>query len=184
MELQEAQKRVEELRQELEKHNYHYYVLDAPLISDAQYDKLLQELVALEKEFPQLITPDSPSQRVGGEPLDIFQTYHHRFPLLSLNNAFNAQDLRDFHRRITNGVGKEVKNVVEAKIDGLSIALIYEDGLLIRGATRGDGETGEDVTNNLKTVPAIPLRLRKNIPRLEVRGEVYMPKSAFARLNQ
>lgn len=184
MELQEAQKRVEELRQELEKHNYHYYVLDAPLISDAQYDKLLQELVALEKEFPQLITPDSPSQRVGGEPLDIFQTYRHRFPLLSLNNAFNAQDLRDFHRRITNGVGQEVEYVVEAKIDGLSIALIYEDGLLIRGATRGDGETGEDVTNNLKTVPAIPLRLRKNIPRLEVRGEVYMPKSAFARLNQ
>ncbi|WP_227764850.1 NAD-dependent DNA ligase LigA [Zhaonella formicivorans] len=184
MDFLEAKQRVEKLRAELEKHNYHYYVLDSPLISDAQYDSLMRELIAIEEQYPQLLTPDSPSQRVGGKPLEVFENYRHRKPLLSLGNAFGAGDLQDFHRRVTSLVGKQVEYVVETKIDGLSIALIYENGILVRGATRGDGETGEDVTSNLKTIPAVPLRLTKKLPRLEVRGEAYMPKAAFARLNQ
>ena len=183
MNLQEAQKKIEALRKELEEHNYRYYVLDSPTISDAEYDKLMQELIALERLFPQLVTPDSPSQRVGGSVASAFASYHHRKPLLSLANAFSAEDLLDFNRRVVSTLNSPVEYVLEAKIDGLSIALIYENGILIRGATRGDGENGEDVTANLKTVKSIPLRLKTPLPRLEVRGEVYMPKAAFARLN-
>lgn len=184
MDLETASKRVDELRAELEKHNYHYYVLDSPLITDAAYDQLMRELILLEAKFPQLLTSDSPSQRVGGEPASSFAGYRHRKPLLSLGNAFDEQDLRDFHRRVAGQTGANVEYVVETKIDGLSIALIYEDGVFVRGATRGDGETGEDVTNNLKTVRTIPLRLTKPLPRIEVRGEIFMPKAAFARLNE
>ncbi|MDS1028975.1 NAD-dependent DNA ligase LigA [Bacillota bacterium LX-D] len=184
MDLQEAEKRLAYLRKEIEKHNYQYYVLDAPLITDAQYDVLMKELISLEQQFPQLVTPDSPSHRVGGLALKVFQSYDHRKPLLSLGNAFNAEDLREFHRRVTSQVGGEVEYVVEHKIDGLSIGLIYENGILATGATRGDGTTGEDVTTNIKTIPAIPLRIGTDLPRLEVRGEVYMGKKAFARINQ
>lgn len=183
MSLQEARAKVEALRKELNEHNYRYYVLDSPTISDAEYDRLMQELIALENLFPELVTPDSPSQRVGGSVSSTFTSYHHRKPLLSLSNAFNSNDLQDFNRRVVTSLGAPVEYVVEAKIDGLSIALIYEDGLLVRGATRGDGENGEDVTANLKTVRSIPLRLKTPVPRLEVRGEVYMPKAAFTRLN-
>lgn len=184
MNREEAQKKVEVLRKELEEHNYRYYVLDSPIISDAQYDRLMQELIALEENFPELVTADSPSQRVGGAVASTFASYHHRKPLLSLSNAFNENDLLDFNRRVVSSLGNSVEYVAETKIDGLSIALIYENGLLIRGATRGDGEYGEDVTANLKTIRSIPLKLRIPLPRLEVRGEVYMPKAAFLRLNK
>lgn len=183
--LKEAEEKILKLREEIEKHNYRYYVLDNPLITDAEYDRLMQELLALEKEFPELVTPDSPTQRVGGQPLEGFKTHVHRTPLLSLSNAFGAEDLWDFHRRVLSTLGvDQVEYVVEPKIDGLSIALYYENGLLQIGATRGDGFTGEDVTQNLKTIGNVPLKLKENIPLLEVRGEAYMPKESFRRLNE
>lgn len=183
--LKEAEEKILKLREEIEKHNYQYYVLDNPLITDAEYDRLMQELLALEKEFPELVTPDSPTQRVGGQPLEGFKTHVHRTPLLSLSNAFGAEDLWDFHRRVLSTLGvDQVEYVVEPKIDGLSIALYYENGLLQIGATRGDGFTGEDVTQNLKTIGNVPLKLKENIPLLEVRGEAYMPKESFRRLNE
>ncbi|MBO8158757.1 NAD-dependent DNA ligase LigA [Thermosyntropha sp.] len=174
---------IEKLREEIRRHDHHYYVLDNPLISDAEYDRLMKELKELEEKHPELITPDSPTQRVGGKPLEKFGTYQHRVPLLSLDNVFSLEELREFDRRIK----KEAPNpsyVAELKIDGLSIALIYEDGILKTAATRGDGITGEDVTSNVKTIKAIPLRLKDKIKNLQVRGEIYMPKEAFLRLNQ
>ena len=153
-----AQKRIEELKREIEKHNYHYYVLDDPLISDSQFDLLMRELMELENQFPELLTPDSPSQRVGGEPLKGFKTFQHRTPLLSLGNAFGKEELLDFHRRVVNSLGEDVEFIVEHKVDGLSIGLYYENGILQVGATRGDGETGEDVTHNIKTIGNVPLR--------------------------
>lgn len=182
--LEEARTRVEWLRRTIEEHNYHYYVLDNPIISDQEYDSLMQELINLENQFPDLITPDSPSQRVGGRPLEAFATVIHRKPLLSLANAFSEQDLLDFDRRIRSVAGGPVEYSVEPKIDGLSVALSYRDGLLVSGATRGDGMVGEDITQNLKTIPTVPLRLRGHLPLLEVRGEAYMPREAFRKLNQ
>ncbi|SHG71860.1 DNA ligase (NAD+) [Thermosyntropha lipolytica DSM 11003] len=173
---------IEKLREEIRKHDYHYYVLDDPLISDAQYDKLMQELKELEAKYPELITPDSPTQRVGGEGLDRFRTYQHRTPLLSLDNAFSLEDLKEFDRRIRK-VEPHPSYMAELKIDGLSIALIYEKGVLKTAATRGDGFTGEEVTANVRTVRAIPLKLKDEI-NVEVRGEIYMPKEAFLKLNQ
>lgn len=182
---EEARLEIEKLREELEHHNYRYYVLDNPQISDAQYDKLMGKLLALEEKFPELVTPDSPSQRVGGAPLKEFGTVRHRAPMLSLSNAFGAAELMDFDRRVRSGLGGEpVEYVVELKIDGLAISLSYENGLFKRGATRGDGETGEDITGNLKTIRSIPLRLKKNVPALDVRGEAFMPKKEFVRLNE
>lgn len=182
--LQEAQKKLKKLKETIEEHNYHYYILDNPVVSDAQYDSLMQELLKLEKDFPELITPDSPSQRVGGKPLEGFNTFTHRTPLLSLGNAFGREDLVDFHRRVLNGLGVDkVEYVVEPKIDGLSVALYYQDGFLQVGATRGDGAIGEDVTQNLKTIRNVPLRLKSPLPVFEVRGEAYMPKDSFKRLN-
>ncbi|NLT96408.1 MAG: NAD-dependent DNA ligase LigA [Clostridia bacterium] len=182
--LEQAREKINKLREEIEKHNYHYYVLDNPLISDREFDLLMQELIALENEFPELVTPDSPSQRVGGKPLESFATFAHRTPLLSLGNAYGKEDLFDFHRRVVGVLGEgNVEYVVEPKIDGLSVALYYRDGILQVGATRGDGFTGEDVTQNLKTVRNIPLRLKETVPVLEVRGEAYMPREAFYRLN-
>ncbi|MBC7342100.1 MAG: NAD-dependent DNA ligase LigA [Clostridia bacterium] len=175
--------RVNQLRRLIEEHNYYYYVLDQPRITDAEYDRLMQELIKLEEKHPELITPDSPTQRVGGQPLPFFAQVRHRFPLLSLNDAFGVDDLRDFHRRVVATVGSDVEYVVELKIDGLSVALTYDQGILVTGATRGDGEVGEDVTQNLKTIRSLPLRLRQPLARLEVRGEAFMPKEAFARLN-
>jgi DNA ligase (NAD+) len=182
--LEEARARAEELRRQIEEHNYYYYVLDSPRISDVEYDALVRELVELEARFPELITPDSPTQRVGGKPLEAFGTVNHRVPLLSLNNAFTEEELADFDRRVRQLIGEPVDYLVELKIDGLSVAAIYQDGRFTTGATRGDGWVGEDVTENLKTIVTLPLRLRRPVPLLAVRGEAYLPKEAFARLNQ
>ncbi|MCX5779255.1 MAG: NAD-dependent DNA ligase LigA [Firmicutes bacterium] len=173
---------IEQLRDEIRKHEYQYYGLDEPLISDQEFDRLMGELLRLEGENPEFVTPDSPSQRVGGEARDGLATVVHRIPLLSLDNAFSLADLQAFDRRIRK-VG-EFDYMAELKIDGVSIALVYEDGLLLSAATRGDGMLGEDVTLNVRTIKNIPLKLRTPLPRLEVRGEIFMPKSEFVRINQ
>ncbi len=174
---------IENLREEIRKHEYQYYVLDDPLVSDAEYDALMRELIRLEKAYPQLVSLDSPTQRVGGKALEALQPVRHRSPLLSLDNAFSLADLNDFDRRIKKAVDPS-GYMAELKIDGLTIALIYEDGILTRAATRGDGTIGEDVTLNVRTIKSIPLKLKQPLPRLEVRGEVYLPKNEFVRLNQ
>ncbi|TYO96260.1 NAD-dependent DNA ligase LigA [Desulfallas thermosapovorans] len=175
---------IDKLRREIEQHNYRYYVLDAPTITDAQYDRLMAELQRLEKEYPHLVTPDSPTQRVGGKPREGFATVQHPVAMLSLANAFGETELVDFDRRVRGVLGDEPYDyVVELKIDGLAVSLTYQDSLLVRGATRGDGTTGEDITANLKTIRSIPLRLHKPVHLLEVRGEVYMPKDSFVELN-
>jgi len=185
VEKEQAAKRMEELRATINDHNYNYYVLDNPKITDAEYDRLMNGLVALENIYPEMITADSPSQRVGGAPAQGFQSVRHLAPMLSLGNAFNEQELRDFDRRVKNGLdGQPVEYVAELKIDGLAVSLLYENGLLMRGATRGDGEIGEDITQNLKTIVSIPLRLREMLALLEVRGEAFMPKKEFVRLNE
>jgi DNA ligase (NAD+) len=173
---------IEQLRDEIRKHEYQYYVLDDPLISDLEFDRLMQELLRLEGENPELVTPDSPSQRVGGEARDGLATVVHRTPLLSLDNAFSLADLLAFDRRIRKA--GEFDYMAELKIDGVSIALVYENGLLVSAATRGDGMLGEDVTLNVRTIKSIPLKLRTPLTRLEVRGEIFMPKSEFVRINQ
>ncbi|SHN86808.1 NAD-dependent DNA ligase LigA [Desulfitobacterium chlororespirans] len=181
--MSDVSQRIEALREQIEEANYQYYGLDQPTLSDAEYDALLQELIRLEKEHPEFLTPDSPSQRVGGYIAKEFPKVRHAEALLSLDNAFDAGELLEFDRRVRALVA-EVEYVVELKIDGLTVALTYEDGALVRGATRGDGEVGEEITANLKTISAIPLRLRKQAARLDVRGEGYMPKGSFLRLNQ
>ncbi|EEG76374.1 NAD-dependent DNA ligase LigA [Dethiobacter alkaliphilus] len=184
MDRQQALETVEKLRQEIDDHNYRYHVLDEPQISDAEFDDLMQKLEAMEAQFPDLVTPDSPTQRVGGKPLEGFEQITHRVPMLSLSNALNIEDLRDFVRRAIRLVPEaELEFVVELKVDGLAVSLQYEEGRFVRGATRGDGEVGEDITHNLRTVQSIPLRLRKPLT-LEVRGEVYMPRSSFLKLNE
>ncbi|MBZ4666011.1 NAD-dependent DNA ligase LigA [Mahella sp.] len=175
--------RVNELRRIIEHHNYMYYVLDNPEISDAEYDALMRELEQLESEYPELITPDSPTQRVGGQVSGQFQPVIHSVPLLSLNDVFSESEIRDFDRRVRAALNEDVQYVLEVKIDGLSVALTYQDGLFIRGATRGDGLVGEDVTANLRTIRSIPLRLKMPI-NMEVRGEVFMPKKYFHELNE
>jgi DNA ligase (NAD+) len=182
---EQAAGRIAELREIINEHNYNYYVLDKPTITDTEFDRLMNELTGLENIYPDLITPDSPSQRVGGAPAQGFKSVKHLAPMLSLGNAFDEQELRDFDRRVKNGLGGEpVEYVVEPKIDGLAVSLLYENGRLVRGATRGDGEMGEDITQNLKTIASIPLRLREALALVEVRGEAYMPKKEFARLNE
>lgn len=183
MDLQNAEQRITEIRSLLNHYGYEYYVLDKPSVPDAEYDKLMQELLELEEMFPALKTADSPSVRVGGAVIDLFEKVEHRTSMLSLGNAFNEQDLREFDRRIRQAVGEEFSYVCELKIDGLAVSLRYEDGLFVQGATRGDGTIGEDITANLKTIKSIPLRLRENAT-LEVRGEAYMPKRSFEALNQ
>lgn len=180
-----AAREAERLRQEIHDHNYRYYVLDAPAISDAEYDRLYQRLLALETAYPELITADSPTQRVGAVPSASFDRAPHLTPMLSLSNAFSADDLRNFDNRVRNGLdGKQPQYVVELKIDGLALNLIYEQGKLVRAATRGDGTYGEDVTANVRTIRSVPLILRGNVPQLlEVRGEAYMPQQEFDRLN-
>ena len=177
--------RLDALKKEIAYHDKQYYVLDAPEISDYQYDQLMKELLAIEAAHPELLTADSPSQRVGGEALKQFESYTHRTPLLSLMNAYGTDDLREFHQRIVSDLGTDtVEYAVEYKIDGLSIALYYENGVLRHGVTRGDGVTGENVTANVRTVKNIPLRLESDIPVLEARGEVYLPKASFEKINQ
>jgi DNA ligase (NAD+) len=187
---EEAKKRIEELRKLIEYHNYRYYVLDSPEISDAEYDALMRELIELEEKFPQFVTPDSPTQRVGAPPLEVFPTFRHRVPMLSLQNAFTEEDLIAFDKRIKRFLGmneeEKIEYCAELKMDGLAVSLTYENGVLTNGATRGDGFEGEDVTPNLKTIRAIPLRI--NIPNppaiIEVRGEVIMNKRDFEELNR
>ncbi len=179
-----------ELRAALEHHNHRYYVLDDPEVSDVEYDALLNELRDLEQDNPDLRTPDSPTQRVGGAVLERFEPAWHRQPMLSLANARNEEELRAWLERSERYLKREgaeeaeIRFVTEPKVDGLAISLLYEDGLLTRGATRGDGEIGEDVTQNLRTVKAIPLRVKDGPPLLEVRGEAYIPRRAFAELNE
>lgn len=178
-----AKKQIELLRRELEQHNYNYYVLDNPTISDFEFDRMLRQLDTLEKEHPEWITPDSPTQRVGGMVANGFAEVHHKVPLESLQNAFDFEELSDFDRRIREDV-PNASYIVEPKIDGLSVALEYENGIFVRGATRGDGSVGEDVTENLRTIKSIPLRLENAPAYLIVRGEVFMPKSVFETLNK
>ncbi|MGG3687933.1 NAD-dependent DNA ligase LigA [Caldifermentibacillus hisashii] len=182
MRLEDAKKRVDELHKLLNQYGYEYYVLDNPSVPDSEYDKRMQELIALETEFPQLKTPNSPTQRVGGEVLEGFQKVRHRIPMLSLANAFNEGDLRDFDRRVRQTVG-DTAYVCELKIDGLAVSLRYENGVFVQGSTRGDGTVGEDITVNLRTVRSIPLQLTEKVT-IEVRGEVFMPKKSFAKLNK
>jgi DNA ligase (NAD+) len=180
-------RRAEELRRLLDHHNYLYYVEARPEISDKEFDALLKELEALEKAHPELITPDSPTQRVGGQPVVGFVTVKHRQPMLSIDNTYNADELREFDRRVRKLLpGEPVEYVVELKIDGVAISLTYEQGLFKVGATRGDGERGDDVTHNLKTIRELPLRLRARQPPalFEARGEVYMTRAELARLNR
>ncbi len=174
--------RAEELRGTLNEHNYRYYVLDAPTISDFEYDRLLRELEDLETAHPELVTPDSPTQRVGGKALDSFQQVVHRVPLQSLQDVFSPDELLDFDRRVRESADSP-EYLLEPKVDGLSVALEYVDGVFVRGATRGDGQVGEDVTENLRTIKSIPMRLKDAPAELIVRGEVYMPRKTFEKLN-
>ncbi|MDQ0926524.1 DNA ligase (NAD+) [Bacillus atrophaeus] len=183
MDKEAAKRRAEDLRSTINQYSYEYYTLDEPSVPDSEYDKLMQELLDLEEEHPDLRTPDSPTQRVGGAVIDAFQKVRHGTPMLSLGNAFNAEDLRDFDRRVRQAVGDDVAYNVELKIDGLAVSLRYENGYFVRGATRGDGTTGEDITENLKTIRNIPLKMKRNLS-IEVRGEAYMPKRSFEALNE
>ncbi len=186
---EEAEARLKALRAEIDYHNYRYYVLDDPVIPDAEFDRLMRELLMLEAAWPELVTPDSPSQRVGAAPLKAFGEVQHTLPMLSLNNAFTDEDVQAFDRRVREGLGRPeavIEYAAEPKFDGLAVALHYEKGLFVQGATRGDGYAGEDVTANLRTVRSIPLALSTpDAPAwLEVRGEVLMLKRDFQRLNQ
>ena len=183
---QKARQRVEALRRDIEAHSHRYYVLDAPTIPDSEYDRMFRELLELEAAHPELVTPDSPTQRVGGAPLQEFPQVVHAVPMLSLNNAFSDEDVIGFDRRAREGLGKdEIEYAAEPKFDGLAISLLYDRGRFVQGATRGDGYTGEDVTANLRTVRSIPLRLRgaRAPGAVEVRGEVIMNKADFERIN-
>lgn len=179
----ELEKRVEELNDLLHQYAHAYYTLDKPLVSDAIYDQYFQELLSIEEEHPDLRFPDSPTIRVGGEILTGFGKVAHENPMLSLSNAFNEQDLRDFDRRVQEETSSKVTYICELKIDGLAISLRYENGRFVQGATRGDGTIGEDITENLKTIRTVPLRLQEPIS-IEVRGEAYMPKQSFVKLNE
>ena len=180
--LTEAQERIETLKTLLNRYSYEYYVLDKPSISDKEYDQQYQELEKLEKAHPELITTDSPTQRIGGTILPGFTKVQHDSPMLSLGNAFNQEDLLQFHQRISKLTDQPLQYMCELKIDGLAVSLKYENGLFVQGATRGDGNIGEDITQNLRTVKAIPLRLNEPLT-FEVRGECYMPKASFVQLN-
>lgn len=188
MERDIAKNRIDKLKEIINYHNKRYYVYDDPVISDIEYDKLLRELEELEKEFPEFITSDSPTQRIGGKPLSAFEKVTHRHRMESLEDAFNKRELREFHRRVISTIGTDVEYIVELKIDGLAISLTYEEGTLVSAATRGDGIIGEDVTQNIRTIKSIPLKLdfpKDKTPSLiEIRGEVYIPKEGFQKLNK
>lgn len=183
-----AKRRVAELREQLNFHNYRYYVLDDPLIPDSEYDRLLRELQKLEDAHPDLVTPDSPTQRVGYAPVAGFVEVEHLEPMLSLDNAFSEEELADFDRRVRERLGAEkpIEYAAEPKLDGAAVSLLYEDGILVRGATRGDGAKGEDITHNVRTIQSIPLRLQGDRPPklIEIRGEVFMSLEGFAQLNE
>jgi len=183
----DIRKEAERLRKELHEHDYRYYVLSQPTISDYQYDQLMQRLIELERQYPELITPDSPTQRVGGEPTKEFPTVTHEVPMLSLANTYSEEELLDFDRRVKELLGGQpYRFVAELKIDGVAISLLYRDGIFIRGATRGDGTQGDNITNNLKTIRSIPLRVPsgRGLPKnFEVRGEIFMTKKDFEAMN-
>ncbi|UCC15686.1 MAG: NAD-dependent DNA ligase LigA [Gammaproteobacteria bacterium] len=180
--------RARQLREELNFHNYRYYVLDDPEIPDVEYDRLLRELQKIEEDHPELVTPDSPTQRIGHEPVAGFEEVQHLEPMLSLGNAFTREELSDFDRRVRDrlGIDEAIEYMAEPKMDGAAVSLLYTNGLLVRGATRGDGATGEEITHNVRTIKSIPLRLRgESVPEsLEVRGEVYISKEGFEKLNE
>ena len=187
----EAKQRIGDLRAEIQQHDYRYYVQDAPSVPDAEYDRLMRELQALESEYPEFVTPESPSQRVGGEPLDGFEAVRHETPMLSLANAFSEEEIHQFHDRVSRGLEIDhVEYVAEPKLDGVAISLRYADGRLQLAATRGDGVTGENVTSNVRTIAAIPLQLKRRgksgawPAALEVRGEIYMPLAGFEAYNR
>ncbi len=179
---------IEALREKLRHHNYRYYVLDEPTVSDAEYDREFLRLQSIENEHPELVTQDSPTQRVGATPLGAFEQVAHEVPMLSLGNAFNEEDMREFNKRLCDRLksGAPIEYACEPKLDGIAVSLLYQNGVLVRGATRGDGSTGEDITQNVRTIESIPLRLiGEGYPHtLEVRGEIYMPKAGFRHLNQ
>lgn len=180
----QATKRIAQLRDAIDHHSYRYHVLDDPEIADAEYDALVGELMELEVAHPVLVTPDSPTQRVGAPPSDLFSPVQHRSPMMSLDNCFSLDELQAWGRRVERGIGQVDGFIAELKMDGVAVNLIYEDGAFVKGATRGDGRTGEDITGNLKTVRAVPLKLRGKPPKvLEVRGEVYMRTDDFEKLN-
>jgi DNA ligase (NAD+) len=185
MNKEQARARIKKLRDQIEYHSYRYYALDDPEISDAEYDELVRELVELEGRYPDLITPDSPTQRVGAPPSELFPPVRHRTRMWSLDNAFDFDELVAWGRRVERALGSAADYFCELKVDGAAVNLVYEDGILVSGATRGDGFLGEDITPNIKTIPAVPLRLRGSKPPkvLEVRGEVYMPVEEFEKLN-
>lgn len=171
------------LRKEIDEHNYRYYVLDSPAITDYEYDKLMRRLTELEQAYPELDSADSPTHRVGGKPLDVFEKVTHAVAMQSLNDAFDYDEIYAFDRRIRTVLGDTAEYVVEPKVDGLSVSLEYENGVFVRGATRGDGEVGENVTENLRTVKSLPLRIESEYPRMIIRGEIYMSKRVFEELN-
>ena len=185
-----TREKVDSLREQIRHHNHRYHALDDPEIPDIEYDRMLRDLLALEEEHPELITPDSPTQRVGSAPVSAFGTVEHELPMLSLGNAFSEDELREFHRRVIDKLEldehAELKYAAEPKLDGAAVSLLYEDGVLVRGATRGDGTTGEDITHNVRTIEAVPLRLiGSGFPRrVEIRGEVFMPKAGFEAYNE
>ncbi len=184
--LDKVKERIDKLRAEINRHNYLYYVLDSPEISDAEYDELVQELRRLEENYPQFLTPDSPTQRVGAAPVEAFGIVEHPLPLLSLGNAFSQDELFAWHNRISKMAGgPKFSFVCEHKVDGLAVALTYVDGRLSIGTTRGDGFRGENITQNLRTIRSIPLSVSKEAPtQFEVRGEVFLPKAGFSKLNR
>jgi len=180
-----AEERIIQLREMIREHDYRYYVLGEPIISDYEYDQLMKELIELERQRPELITPDSPTQRVGGEPTEEFPTVTHPTPMLSLDNTYSEDELRDFDRRVRTFLGgEEFRYVAELKIDGVAISLIYRDNILVQGATRGDGFHGDEITQNLRTIRSIPLRLKEEVTDCEVRGEAYLTIKEFERINR
>lgn len=182
-----AKKEIAQLKKEINYHNYRYYVLNKPVISDYEYDQLYKRLLALERQFPELVTSDSPTQRIGGEPLKEFKTVEHKTKMLSLDNTYSEDEVREFDKRVHKGLGRGVKYEISLKVDGVAVSLHYKNGGFILGATRGDGIYGDDITQNLKTIKAIPLKLLtadKELLNIEVRGEVFLPKKAFEELNK
>ena len=185
MKAENAKIKIEQLSAELQKHNYNYYVLSQPTITDYDFDLKLKELEQLEKQFPDLKLPDSPTQRVGGEPTKDFKTVRHKYPMLSLSNSYSQEEIREFDLRVRKIIGDEVEYVCELKYDGVAIGLTYVNGILTQAVTRGDGVQGDDVTNNVKTIRSIPLKLQGNYPKeMEIRGEIFLPLKGFEKLNR
>ena len=182
----QAKKRIEDLSQQLEEHNYKYYVLSNPSISDYDFDMMLEELIKLEKQYPQFASPDSPTQRVGGQITKSFKAVKHKYPMMSLGNTYNEEELKDFDERVRKVIGDDFEYVCELKFDGVAIGLTYKHGRLVQAVTRGDGVQGDDVTANARTIRSIPLKLKDgDYPdEFEMRGEIFMPLKSFEKINK